>query len=395
MKLHRNLLQAVYQVIHSVMFESSYADRTIERTLKANPKWGARDRSFIAETSYDIIRHYRLLNSVAGDSEDLWAVIAAYLIYKNWNLPLYEEFSKVDRSVCLNRLKQAETNIGLSQSYTDEWVEWFMRDYPTTYKQELQALNEPAKLVLRVNTLKIEKSKLLRLCKDAGNELNELEGYEDALVAVRKWNVFQDPLFKSGFFEIQDASSQCVAPFMDLKPGMRVIDACAGAGGKTLHMAALMKNKGHIIALDTEAWKLEELRKRARRAGGQIIETRTIDSTKVIKRLHEGCDRLLLDVPCSGTGVIRRNPDAKWKIDNAYVHRMKDVQRDLLKRYSLMVRPGGKLIYATCSVLHLENSEQIAYFCSEHPGFQLEEEIKISPFSSGFDGFYMARLKKI
>ncbi|MBK9108417.1 MAG: RsmB/NOP family class I SAM-dependent RNA methyltransferase [Saprospiraceae bacterium] len=395
MKLHKNLLQAVYQIIHAVMFESGYADRTIERTLKANPKWGSRDRSFIAETSYDIIRHYRLLNQVSGNRNDLWNVIAAYLIYKNWNLPVYEEFSKVDRSEYLTHFKAAETNIGLSQSYTDDWVAWFKRDYPDTYEQELKALNEPAKLVLRVNSLKINKAKLKGLCDQAGNELQALEEYEDALLATRKWNVFQDPLFKSGYFEIQDASSQCVAAFMDLKPGMRVIDACAGAGGKTLHMAALMKNKGHIIALDTEGWKLEELRKRARRAGAQIIETRTIDSTKVIKRLHEGCDRLLLDVPCSGTGVIRRNPDAKWKIDQAYVERMLAVQRDLLNRYSLMLRPGGKLVYATCSVLHLENSEQIAYFCNEHPGFQLEEEIKISPFSSGFDGFYMARLKKI
>ena len=133
-------------------------------------------------------------------------------------------------------------------------------------------------------------------------------------------NIFTRQQFKDGLFEVQDAGSQLIAPFIQPLSGQRVIDACAGGGGKTLHLAALMQNKGRIIALDTEAWKLDELKKRARRAGASdIIETRVIDSSKVIKRLENSADRVLLDVPCSGLGVLRRNPDAKWKLSPEFI----------------------------------------------------------------------------
>lgn len=124
-------------------------------------------------------------------------------------------------------------------------------------------------------------------------------------------------------FEVQDASSQLIGRFLDVKEGMRVVDACAGAGGKTLHIAALMKNKGQIIALDIFEWKLAELKRRAKRAGAHNIETRVIDDNKVIKRLHNSADRLLIDAPCSGLGVLKRNPDSKWKIDQDFIDRIK------------------------------------------------------------------------
>jgi len=122
-------------------------------------------------------------------------------------------------------------------------------------------------------------------------------------------------LLKKEFFEVQDASSQKVAHALNLEPGLRVIDACAGAGGKTLHIAALMENKGQIIAMDIYGNKLKELKRRAKRAGAHNLETREIDSTKVIKKLHNSADRVLIDAPCTGLGVLRRNPDAKWKLN--------------------------------------------------------------------------------
>src|SRR5690606_27957347 len=127
-------------------------------------------------------------------------------------------------------------------------------------------------------------------------------------VLEKRQNIFTLDAFKNGYFEVQDAASQAVAPFLRPEAGMRVVDACAGAGGKTLHIASLMKNKGRIIALDVESWKLDELGQRARRAGVNNLETRVIDSSKVVKRLEKSADRLLLDVPCSGTGVLKRNP---------------------------------------------------------------------------------------
>ena len=134
-----------------------------------------------------------------------------------------------------------------------------------------------------------------------------------------------------------------VAPYLDVEPGMRVIDACAGAGGKTLHLAAQMDNKGQLIALDIYANKLKELKRRARRAGAHNIETRTIDSTKVIKKLHNSADRLLIDAPCTGLGVLSRNPDAKWKLQPDFVAKIQETQQELLVDYSKMVKPGGKI----------------------------------------------------
>jgi 16S rRNA (cytosine967-C5)-methyltransferase len=157
-----------------------------------------------------------------------------------------------------------------------------------------------------------------------------------------------------------------VSEFLNVQPGMRVVDACAGAGGKTLHLAALMKNKGRIIALDVKENKLLELKKRATRADVRIVETRTIDSSKVVKRLKDTADRLLLDVPCTGLGVLRRNPDSKWKLNLEELERVKAIQRDILSSFPEMTKVGGKMVYATCSILPSEGEEQIKWFLNQH-----------------------------
>ena len=175
---------------------------------------------------------------------------------------------------------------------------------------------------------------------------------------------------------------------------MRVIDACAGAGGKALHLAAIMENKGQLIALDIHQYKLKELKRRAKRAGAHNIETRLIDSTKVIKKLHQSADRVLIDAPCSGLGVLRRNPDAKWKLNPDFIERITIEQQQILSQYAHMVKPEGKLIYVTCSILPQENENQVKSFLASEIGseFTLESEKHLWPAVDGFDGFYMARL---
>ncbi|MBT8305011.1 MAG: RsmB/NOP family class I SAM-dependent RNA methyltransferase, partial [Bacteroidia bacterium] len=202
--------------------------------------------------------------------------------------------------------------------------------------------------------------------------------------------------FKNGLFEVQDASSQLVAEFLDVKPGMRVVDACAGAGGKTLHLAALMENKGQIIALDIYDNKLKELKRRARRNGAHNIEPRHIESTKVIKKLYNKADRVLIDAPCSGLGVLKRNPDAKWKLDPEFLSRVKQTQQEILQKYSRMVKDGGKLVYATCSILPSENQEQVKSFLTSDSGkeFTFIEEKVILSHKTGYDGFYMALMQR-
>lgn len=179
-----------------------------------------------------------------------------------------------------------------------------------------------------------------------------------------------------------------------MKEGMRVVDACAGAGGKTLHLAALMQNKGQIIGLDIYEWKLAELKRRAKRAGAHNIETRVITDNKVIKRLHEKADRLLIDAPCSGLGVLKRNPDSKWKIDQAFIDRIKGEQFQILSDYSKIIKKGGKMIYATCSILPSENEKQVERFLKENTDYKLLKDHKILP-SQGYDGFYMALIERL
>jgi len=231
---------------------------------------------------------------------------------------------------------------------------------------------------------------------DASIETESIKGHPDALKLKERANVFTTEAFKNGHFEVQDASSQLVAEFLDVKPGMRVVDTCAGAGGKTLHLASLMENKGQIIALDIYDNKLKELKRRARRNGAHNIEPRHIESTKVVKKLYDKADRVLIDAPCSGLGVLRRNPDAKWKLDADFLNRVQETQQDILQQYSRMVKVGGKLVYATCSILPSENQDQVTAFLASELGknFVLVKQNIILAHTSGHDGFFMAQLKR-
>ena len=187
------------------------------------------------------------------------------------------------------------------------------------WTKEIAALNAQAEVILRTNTLKTTKEKLRELLKAEEIETETISGVKDALKLVVRKNVFITQAFKDGLFEVQDASSQLVAPFLEVAAGQRVVDACAGAGGKTLHLASLMENKGQLIAMDIYESKLKKLKVRTRRNGVHNVTTRAIESTKVIKKLYNSADRLLLDAPCSGLGVLRRNPDSKWKLQPEFL----------------------------------------------------------------------------
>jgi 16S rRNA (cytosine967-C5)-methyltransferase len=264
------------------------------------------------------------------------------------------------------------------------------------WEKELSAQNEQAKVILRVNTLKTTREKLRAILMDLNIDTEVLKEYPDALILKERANVFMTDAFKEGMFEVQDASSQMVARFLDVEPGMRVVDTCAGAGGKTLHMAALMENKGQLIAMDLYESKLKQLKIRAKRDSAFNIEYRIIDSTKVIKKLHEKADRVLIDAPCSGLGVMKRNPDSKWKLQPEFIDNIRKTQAEVLENYSKIVKPGGKLVYATCSILPSENEQQVKHFLTTDIGkeFTFVKENKVLASESGFDGFYMALMER-
>lgn len=394
MRIHRSTSEAVVESLKQIFVEKKYADKVIEKTLKQNSKWGARDRKFIAETTYDIVRWYRFFRSVANaKGDDFWTLLAVWCAAHDVQLPDWKEFSAINYRALQEKVNQNHPVRKIHESIPDWLDELGEKELGKKWDEQLSALNIEARVVLRVNTLKTSVQELQQKLED--QEVFTLidKDFPDALILEERQNVFQLPEFKEGLFEVQDAGSQAISHFTKAKPGMRIIDACAGGGGKTLHLAALIQNKGRIISMDTEEWKLEELKKRARRGGVSTVETRVIDSSKVIKRLEKSADLLLLDVPCSGIGVLRRNPDAKWKLSPEFVESVKTAQRDILSSYSGMVKPGGTLVYATCSILHSENEDQVKKFLETNPPFELNEEKRIWP-SEGFDGFYMARLTR-
>ncbi len=394
MRIHRSTSEAVVQSLEQIFLEKKYADKVIEKTLKQNPKWGSRDRKFIAETTYDIVRWYRFFRSVANaKGDEFWTLLAVWCAAHDVQLPDWKEFSGINYRQLQDRVNQNHPVRKIHESIPDWLDEIGEQELGKRWDSELRALNIEARVVLRVNTLKTSLPELEEKLEAQNVFTLTDKNYPDALILEERQNVFQLPEFKEGLFEVQDAGSQAIGHFTHVKPGMRIIDACAGGGGKTLHLAALVQNKGRIIAMDTEAWKLDELKKRARRGGVSTVETRVIENSKTIKRLENSADLLLLDVPCSGTGVLRRNPDAKWKLTPEFIDSVRTAQQDILSSYSTMVKPGGTLVYATCSILHSENEDQVKKFLSGTTSFSLEEEKRIWP-SEGFDGFYMARLKR-
>ena len=394
MKLHNNTIRGVHTALEAIFEQGHYADKVIERTLKSNPKWGAKDRSFIAETTYEMVRWWRLVNFLSP-SKDPWDLFGTYWLMQGNELPDWEEFARLQPEKIRGKYENI-TDPGLLESIP-EWLQTLgSQELGEKWEAEIHALNEEAEVVLRVNTLKTTRERLKNLLEADGIRSYLVKGYPDALVLEERQNVFRHPSFKEGLFEVQDASSQLVAAALQVEPGMRVIDACAGAGGKSLHLAALMGNKGKVISMDVEEWKLQQAKLRARRNGVSIFEPKIIEGSKTIKRLKQSADRLLLDVPCSGLGVLRRNPDTKWKLSLESLEKVQKTQQELLQAYPSMLKKGGQLVYATCSILPSENEEQIKKFLASEAGkdFELIEDRKVLAQESGFDGFYIARLLK-
>lgn len=402
MRLHRNLVLAILDSLHSIFNEDEYADKVIAKTLKRDKRWGSKDRSFIAETTYDIVRWNRLYAEIAEvkqpyKREDLWRMFAVWATLRGIQLPDWKQFDGTPTRRIKGRFDELSRERKFRESIPD-WIDELGEKElgNDLWTKELEAQNKPAEVILRVNRLKITPKELQKQLKALSIDTFTDKNYPDALILTQRVNVFMTPLFKEGLFEVQDASSQLVAPFLDVQPGMRVVDACAGAGGKTLHMAALMENKGQIIALDLYESKQRQLKQRAKRNGAHNIEYRIIENNKVIKKLHEKADRVLIDAPCSGLGVLKRNPDTKWKLKPEFVDNIKQTQQEILQSYSKMVKAGGKLVYATCSILPSENQEQIKKFLASESGkdFNFVKDKKVLAHQSGFDGFYMALLER-
>jgi 16S rRNA (cytosine967-C5)-methyltransferase len=427
-------IELIDQVLMAWMSQKRIpADKMLEGYFKSHRYIGSKDRGVISELVYWVLRHKAALEWwLDRENQRLHGrsfVIAAIVLRKDYNPqtiqsipkdsqysppPFTEEETKMIGELVRHNIEHPDMPDHVRLNYP-QWMDGMLREtFGDQFEVALHVLNEQAPTDLRVNTLKTTREQLM-------NELQK-EGFENTptplspvgLRLAKRGPIFTSPLFKQGYFEVQDEGSQVVASIVDAEPGQRVIDFCAGAGGKTLALAASMKNKGRILAWDTSEKRLAQIVPRIRRAGVDNVQTHIITSENdaFIKRHKGTADRVLVDAPCSGSGTWRRNPDLKWRFTQKDLDEVIALQQSILQSASRLVKPGGRLIYATCSVLKEENDKQVEQFLTSVNNFRVVCAEKIwdkngnvndtnsvsflwlTPHEDGVDGFFAAILER-
>ena len=398
MRIHDNLVKAITAALGTIFDKGHKADSVVQRTLKKESKWGSRDRRFVASAIYDIVRHRRKYAAVAADKAgrtDHAALFWIWAIADGHEIPYWAEIENIAPEAIHEALKNVRPR-AIRESIPD-WLDNRCEEELglERWEKELATLNQEADVVIRLNTQLTHPERLQKWLQEEGIETEQLTGFPDALRLVKRRPLQHLKAFKKGHFEIQDANSQMVATMLDPQEGEFIIDTCAGAGGKSLHLACLMKDTGEILAMDIHGNKLRELEKRAKRSQLQSIRTLVLNKKVDLTEYYGKADKVLIDAPCSGLGVLRRQPDTKWKLTADKLFRYTELQQQLLQQHAALVRPGGALVYATCSILPSENQEQIHKFLESDAGngFELTEEYTLWPSVTGFDGFYVAQMQ--
>ncbi len=411
------------------------ADRALDRALRANPSLHSRERRLVSEATFAMVRHVRRLD---------WQLSVALAATRQ---PSFESFATPEQhrlrfalalATELDRTPQEAASLAgcdaslartLDHAATTEprWPEnpvqnlavrrsvpdWIAARLIGRFGDEadalLAALNDRAPLSLRANLLKNSREQLIETLKKGGIEARPGRWSPWAVTLEGRPNIFALPGFKEGLFEVQDEGSQLIALITGAASGKTVVDACAGGGGKTLALGAMMKNKGRLVACDVTPERMRDLAPRARRGSVFCIEPKVVsagpEGDDALKNLTRKADVVLIDAPCSGTGSWRRNPDARWRMTEEEAAKFPALQLSILERYSRLVKPGGALVYATCSVLKEENEDVVAAFTADER-FTLEAapvsrelcddlgRLRLLPHTHGTDGFFAAVLRK-
>lgn len=366
--------------------------------LKNHTVWGSRDRKTATKIVYDITRNYirydyisdqvKALN--ARESHD--AKIGAFILLSVLSDEDLQQKAEVNDA--LKAEISSFNNLSADKKYSlQSWLyDAIKEDWQTETDRLITSLDTPAPVYIRYNSLKTTAQKL-------NAELDKLRiEYEyDQKVggAIRIQNnnqLRQTNAFKEGLFEFQDIGSQHIVKQTGVKPGQVIVDFCAGKGGKTLQIAGLMKNEGRLIASDIDSTRLAQLQKRAQKAGVKNLEL--IPNNTLTGKNNLLADIVLIDAPCSGSGTLRRQPDIKFRLEQAALESILTTQAQILEQAHTLLRDKGRLVYATCSILKKENSEQVSGFLSRHPEFKLVQEEYILPSEYNGDGFYMAVMEK-
>lgn len=403
------------ELLNAVLTGAAPADKRMESYFRAHRAMGVRDRGEVAETVYACLRHKRLLEHLA-ESSDPRDLVAAHWLRAGLSARALEDagFGGDGRALAarVRTLDVATLPFAVRASLPDWLAERLLAQYGADEAPALaDALNRLAPVDLRVNTLKAKPHDLRRRLAEEGFPADATPCSPAGLRLRERASVFRTEIFKQGLFEVQDEGSQVLSLLLEPRRGEMVVDFCAGAGGKTLHLGALMANSGTLYAFDVSAARLDRLTPRLRRAGLSNVRPVALahERDARVQRLYGKIDRVLIDAPCSGTGTLRRNPDIKWRAVD--LPALIETQRRILNAAAPLVKRGGRLVYATCSLLAEENEAVVAEFCAAHPAFvpvpageiltrrhvpvepAADGTLRLLPHRHGTDGFYAAVLE--
>ncbi|NMG66566.1 SAM-dependent methyltransferase [Azoarcus indigens] len=413
----RGLLIQATQVLGAVLAFEHPADAVLSRHFRDNRELGHRDRGFIAEAVYGILRRLRWLRRLAGDDATPRQLLLAWLARgEGWPMRQFEGLASPTERDWVAAVKAAPIDGG-SLAERADLPDWLAERLLATHDEEAlldlaRSLNQPAPLDLRVNLLKGNRDEVLARLNAEGFKAEPGAWSPQAIRLGGKPALQKHPLFLDGTVEVQDEGSQLLGLLVQPKRSELVVDFCAGAGGKTLQLGAMMRSTGRLYAFDVAEKRLAKLKPRMARAGLSNVHPVLIahENDAKVKRLAGKADRVLVDAPCSGLGTLRRNPDLKWRQSAAGVDEMVAKQRAILASAARLVRPGGRLVYATCSLLAEENDAVVDAFLAAHPGFrqvdasavlekqgvalQTGERLRLSPRLHDTDGFFAAVLER-
>lgn len=352
-------------------------DLFISHYFKAHKALGPKDRGEIAEMIYAMVRWRSLLDYLCGQQTITW----------ERRLDLFQTVSLMEQR------KNEEIPLHIRYSFPKVLFDQLVRTHGEKNALELCRIsNQMAPTTVRINHLKTTREEMLLRWKDL-YEISPCKKSEFGIIFHKKIHFFSLQEFRDGLFEIQDEGSQLLAGLVKAQPGQRVMDYCAGSGGKTLAFAPFMQNKGQIYLHDIRPYALMESRKRLRRAGVQNAQVVEADDPK-LKKLKKQMQWVLVDAPCTGTGTMRRNPDMKWNYSEEVLPRIVGQQRTIFEKALSYLHPEGHIVYATCSMLKEENEEQMEHFVKTY-GLQVQEQFKSLPQEGGMDGFYGVVMKKV
>ena len=375
--MHPNaLLDLCAELLRSVLKFDAPADGVVSAFFRKHKALGQRERHALAETTYAVLRQKPLLQSLAQSGAGPLERRLALLAWAGGDAGLKGAL-KPQEQEWLQQVRQVDLS-SLAPKLRHNMPEWLAEPLlarlgETEFWALAGAMNEGAALDLRVNTLKAKREDVQAQLKAAGIAAEPMPYSPWGLRVQGKPALNKLEAFTSGALEVQDEGSQLLALALDAKRGEMVVDFCAGAGGKTLALGAAMRNTGRLYAFDVSGHRLESLKPRLARSGLSNVYPAQIahERDDRVKRLAGKIDRVLVDAPCSGLGTLRRNPDLKWRQSPHSVAELQDKQRAILASASRLVKPGGRLVYATCSLLEAENEQIAREFQAAHPEFQL------------------------